>query len=567
MSLIRRKSNMLNHYKIYSIGFFSLLSSLAVAQDVKNEQKQSSEIEVIRPYKPILAEAVKLRRSPDLENLQAYRAKFDYQLISRKLETNVDIEKLEAQKLATVKEPTLHPYFLRAGLGNLNTMYAEGYFGNAKDEALQAATYFKHLNQSGSLLNQKESRSKVSLYGRSIGEKSTLNGRLNYERHGLYFYGVDPLQSNPSPEQQNFNFVELEGDLVKRFSQEVDAFNYAIKANFSLWSDKYNAKENLLSISSYFNKRSNNFNIGLGANAELGNNKDLNTSFANHIIRLNPHLQFKTNEVNITAGVNVVQELGDQSKTRIFPNIHADVELIPEYLQLFAVLKGDVERNSLKKFTDENPFLGPQIQVQNSVEKLNFSLGLKGSGGPGFGYKVRFYSREITDAAFFQNNILKSRVFQVIYDPGTLKNVGLEGEISIQVSDQLKWTGKVNFDDYKPATEEAAYYKPQLRVNSNLMYQITPKIGFQANVVIQDDIKAKQFTPNPSITNPNPSFAAYQVATLKGFVDLGLGATYKINNKFGAFVNVNNVFNTKYSKYLYYNVFGINAFGGISYSF
>ncbi|RZK48366.1 MAG: hypothetical protein EOO99_10235 [Pedobacter sp.] len=555
---------MLNTYKYSSILILGLLSQISVAQEVKNEQQQSSEIEVIRPYKPILAEAVKLRRSPDLDNLQAYRAKFDYLLINRKLETNVDIQKLEAQKLAAVKEAELHPYFLRAGIGNLSTLYAEGYFGTGKDEALQSAAYFKHINNSGQLLNQKESISQVSVYGRSIGENSTLNGRINFEKHGLYFYGIDPSQANPNPEKQNFNFIELEGDIVKRFSNAENAWNYAAKANFYLWNDKFDAKENVLTLSAYFNRRFDNLNVGIAANTEIGTSKDLNYSFSNNLLRLNPHLKFQTNGVNITAGINVVQEFGMNSKSRIFPAIHADFELIPDFLQIFAEVKGDVNRNSLKKLTDENPFLNRNIYIQNSVDKLTFSGGIKGTGGPGFGYKAKFYSKQINNFALFQNSVATTHMFDVIYDNGTLKNIGLEGEISVQVSDQLKWTGRVNFDDYKPETESFAYYKPQLSVNSNLLYQITPKIGFQANVVIQDDLKAKQWIGQP---DPLTNNIDYQIITLKGFVDLGVGATYKINNKFGAFLNINNVLNTKYSKYLYYNVNGINAFGGISYSF
>src|SRR5688572_30451207 len=40
----------------------------------------TEEIEVVRPYKPILAEAVKLRRSPDLNDVKTYKARFNYSL-------------------------------------------------------------------------------------------------------------------------------------------------------------------------------------------------------------------------------------------------------------------------------------------------------------------------------------------------------------------------------------------------------------------------------------------------------------------------------------------------------
>ena len=37
-------------------------------------------------------------------------------------------------------------------------------------------------------------------------------------------------------------------------------------------------------------------------------------------------------------------------------------------------------------------FLNSNIAIKNSVEKLSISGGIKGTGGPGFGYKARFYT-------------------------------------------------------------------------------------------------------------------------------------------------------------------------------
>ena len=67
----------------------------------QTEKTVSEEIEVIRPYKPVLAEAVKLRRSPDLNNIATYKAKFNYSLTDRKLELNSDIQKLQAQQVGS----------------------------------------------------------------------------------------------------------------------------------------------------------------------------------------------------------------------------------------------------------------------------------------------------------------------------------------------------------------------------------------------------------------------------------------------------------------------------------
>jgi hypothetical protein len=537
------------------------------------EKTVTEEIEVIRPYKPVLAEAVKLRRSPDLNNVATYKAKFNYAITDRKLELNSDIQKLQAQQLADERATALVNNYVKGGLGSLATLLAEAYVNIGRDEALQAGAFFRHFSQEGSLYKQNENWQQLNVFGRSIGERATLNGRVNYERHGLYFYGIDNLNPtlNPNPERQAFNFIELEGEAINKFTTDENALSYAAKVNAYLLKDQFNAKENLVTISGYLNKRISKFNLGLAAALEAGSTEDVNTSVSNHLLRLNPYLKLQANGVKITAGINFVQEFGDFSSSRIFPAVTADFTLIPDFLQIFGELKGDVNRNSLKTFSDENPFLNANIEFKNSIEKFSLSAGIKGTGGPGFGYKARFYSKKITDMPLFVNSFANFNKFDVIYDFGNMSLLGLEGEISVQVSDNLKWTGKLNIEDYKPAIEQESYFKPQLRINSNFLYTYNKKLSFNASVAIQDDSKAKIYTSNPLSTTgaypPIPDPTKEMLTTVKGFVDLGVGAEYKINSKFGVFAKANNILNTNYSRYLYYRTNGFNIFGGLSYSF
>ena len=528
----------------------------------------TEEIEVVRPYKPILAEAVKLRRSPDLNDVKTYKARFNYSLTDKRLELNSDIDKLYAQEVAAEKQQEIINNYVKGAFGSASTILGEAYVNMGRDEALQAGAFFRHFSQSGKLEGQKLNQQQLSVFGRSIGDKVTLSGRVNYERKGLNFYGydeADPLR-NTDPQRQAFNFIELEGEVVNKYTEDADALSYAAKINGYIWGDQFSAKENAVVINGYLNKRISSFNLGLAASGDFGSTKDELTNVSNNLFRVNPYIRLQTNGINITAGINFVYE-SLASKSRLFPAVTADFTLIPDYLQIFAEVKGDVNKTSMKDLTDENPFLNSNINIKNSVEKLTFSAGIKGTGGPGFGYKARVYRKEIEDMPLFVNNYTAFNKFDVIYDFGTMKLLGLEGEISVQVSDQLKWTGKLNLEDYKPAAETYSWFKPQLRITSNLDYKITDQIGFNASVVIQDASNAKVYTSAPASNYLIPDPTIEQIADVKGFVDLGIGASYKINNKFSAFAKANNLFNKKYSRYLYYPVIGVNVFGGISYSF
>jgi hypothetical protein len=559
---------------IYSSLFFLAAGLMtAQAQDKKADEKAvvNEEIEVVRPYKPILAEAVKLRRSPNLDDVKTYKAKLNYSILDRKLELNSDIQKLQAQALAEEKESILVNNYVKGAFGSLATLLGEAYFNTGKDEGLQVGGYFKHFSQEGKLNKQNSSNQQLSVFGRSILDQNTVSGRINFERNGTYFYGIDDTRPtlNPNPDKQALTTIELEGELVKNFTEDEDAFSYALKANGYIWNDKFSAKENYLSLNGYVNKRINSLNLGLAASTEFGNTKDALTSVGNNLLRLNPYIRLQVKGAKITAGINFVQEFGAYSSSKIFPAVTADFTLIPDYLQVFGEVKGDVNRNSLKGFTDENPWLNSNILVKNTVEKLSFSAGIKGTGGPGFGYKARIYVKQFDDMPLFVNNFTDFNKFDVIYDFGKTKLTGLEGEISIQVSDALKWTGKLNLDDWKPASETYSWFKPGLKVSSNFVYTYNKKLSFNAGVVIQDDVKAKVYTgaPVPASQYVIPNTNIELIETVKGYVDLGLGADYRINKKFSVFAKANNILNTNYSKYLYYQVNGFNIFGGLTYSF
>ncbi|RNL54449.1 porin family protein [Pedobacter jejuensis] len=563
----------LNKY-IYSTLFFLAAGLVNIqAQEKKQEEKAtvSEEIEVVRPYKPILAEAVKLRRSPNLDDVKTYKAKLNYSVTDRKLEINSDIQKLQAQALVDEKQTTLLNNYVKGGVGSLSTLLGEVYINMDRDPALQVGGYFKHFSQEGKLNKQNSSYQQFSLFGRSIMDENTVSGRINFERNGLYFYGInnDRPALNPNPEKQALTLFEAEGELLKNYKEDNDAFSYALKANGYVWNDKFSAKESYVTLNGYLNKRISSLNLGLGASTEFGNTKDLATSVGNNLLRLNPYIRLQVQGAKVTAGINLVQEFGAYSSTRIFPAITADLTLIPDYLQVFGEVKGDVTRNSMKSFTDENPWLNSNILIKNTVEKLSISAGVKGTGGPGFGYKARFYIKQVDDMPLFVNNFTDFNKFDVIYDSGKAKITGLEGEISVQVSDALKWTGKVNIDDYKPSSETYSWFKPGLKASSNFVYTYNKKLSFNAAVVVQDDVKAKIYTSAP--VNPLqyvfPNTAIESIVTVKGFVDLGLGADYRINNKFSVFAKANNILNSNYNRYLFYQVNGFNVFGGLTYSF
>lgn len=528
----------------------------------------TQEIDVVKAYKPILSEAVKLRRSPNLNDQRQYKATPKFNFFDNRVEVNTEIRKLDAQDYTSVTQAIPSQNFARLGVGNLNTLFGELYLNAKTNEKSQLGGYLKHFSQTGKLEKQNMSHQQVGVFGKAIQENSTISGGIDYDRRAFNFYGYDPENTNfnRNKEAQNFNYLHGNVGIASNFTTDEDAFNYALKADAYTFSDKFSAKENDVLISGYLNKRISKFNLGLNASVQSGNTTTGDVIFKSTLLKVNPYIKLQADYLTVNAGINLVQESSsNKNRFMIFPAINANLIIVPEYFELFGEVKGDINRNSLKDLTDRNPFLNSNLQMQNVVNNLSISAGIKGTAGPGFGYKVMAFRKTITEMPLFLNSMSTPEKFDLVYDFGKSNILGIQGDISVQLSDVLNWTASLQLNKYNLAQEQYAWALPNVQLTSNLKYQVTKDFTFEASLYTQGDTKAKTYThSNLEYANSVP---IEKINTVKGFVDLGVGASYQINTKFGAFLRVNNLLNTKYSQYLYYPNVGLNVFGGVSYSF
>ena len=527
--------------------------------DKKQETQKSNiteEIDVVRPYKPILAEAVKIRRNPVLDDNKPFKPTLTYTIIGKKLELNADIAQLKAQKLAEEQPDTLLNHYVKIGAGNFNTGVGEIYINNGKDEALQVGGFAKYNSQKGNLDKQQFSDQQASIFGKSILEKFAVSGRFNYDRKSTFLYGIDTLllTNSLTPSKQRYNIFDLEGELINNKTEDVNQFNYAAKINSYLFSNYYSARERSIALSGYVNKAFNKFNLGVATSVDLTGTKD-SINLKNNLFKINPYAKFKGNGFVLNVGLNLIQESGDKSRLNLLPAVSVEIPIAAEYAVLFGGISGDVMKTNFRDLSYENPYLNDKLEIRNSVETTNFYGGIKGNAGSGIGFKAMASYKSVDNLPLFVNNPTKINRFDLIYDGGTSHILGIDGELNLRASDVFSLTGKVQFTNYDLATEREAWFKPALKLSSNVNAQITKKLNLTGEVLFSGDSYAK----SPYVAN--------QTVILNGFVDMSTGAAYQINKKLGVFLNANNIFAKSYQQYLYYPKLGFNVFGGFNFSF
>jgi len=539
----------------------------------QNGGSLSEEIVITSAYKPLLADAVKIRRNPDLTDKTPYKAPLSYTMIDKRLEQNSEIKQLDAMKMPPIIDTVPYNNIVRVGLGNLKTTFAEGYFGNGQDQAMQVAGYVRHFAQSSSAYtNQKSNKEEIGVYGKNIGATNTLSGRIDYVNKGNYFFGYD--RDHPPAfldiAHQYFNTISAEGEIAKNYRDVDNDFTYALKLKGYAFGDRFKARENNLVLSGFLNQTINQFYTGLSASLDLSTQKDSLYSYNNSIVRLNPYIKFQGDNYKIDAGINIVDEFGFHGRFSLFPAAKLEFQVIPKYVRLFVEAKGDVNKSSLRDFYDYNPYLGQNLNIKNSVDKLDLSAGLKGTLAPGLGFKADVYHNTIKDMPLFVSNFNFAKGqnrFAVIYDNGTATVNGFNGELDYKVSGDVNLFGRVEFKTYKMASEEQPWNLPTFKLTAGTAININDKVKITGSLLLRGDASdrpnANAYKATYGVNLPTPVLTA----PISQFFDLSGSVEYKVTRQISVFGRVNNILNSTNQTWLYYPDYGFNIFGGASYSF
>ncbi|MBE7179012.1 MAG: hypothetical protein INR69_21595, partial [Mucilaginibacter polytrichastri] len=445
----------------------------------------SDEIVVVSAYKPSLADAVKIRRNPNLEDRIPVKAPQQYAVGDKRLEPSTDARMLESQPYRSPKEETPYRNYAKLGGGSLSTTYGEVYVNNIADQALELGAFAKHMAQQGDLTKQNTSNQELGVFGRYIFPQVALNGRVNYKGNTNFYYGYDarnpPVQFNP--ERQRFNTIELEGELTKNYQDVERDFVYGSKLNIYNFSNSFNNNETSGSIVGYANAVVNEFYAGANASLDFTSSKTGLETYANHIFRANPYLKFQGEKYKVDAGARLAMQFGTNTKIRIFPAARVEFQVVPKWVRIFGEVNGDINKSTLRGFSEENPFIGTDQLLRNSVEKLSISAGAKGAIAPGVGFKAFVFRKKVSDLPLITNNFSQGNKFNVIYDFGNSKISGFVGEIDAKISENVLLNGKAEYTSYDLATQREAWNLPNFKMTANARIQAAEKLAITGTLL------------------------------------------------------------------------------------
>jgi outer membrane receptor protein involved in Fe transport len=149
--------------------------------------------------------------------------------------------------------------------------------------------------------------------------------------------------------------------------------------------------------------------------------------------------------------------------------------------------------------------------------------------------------------------------FEAIYDDGNVLN--LHGEVSYQLREKLRIMIAGDYFDYKMKHEIRAWYKPQVKLSFAANYNLSDKIIVKADLFYLESQFAKTHV------NGDDSTGKIVAEELNNLFDVNIGGEYRYTKRLGFFLNLSNIMNARYLRYMNYPTQRFSLMGGLSYSF
>lgn len=528
-----------------------------------------------------------------------------YYLEPKQHQVSYNIENIKPARLKiTASGDKLYRGYLKAGAGAyLSPLLDFNYASKrSRDESwgFKGGTNGSFANIKG-MGNTKYSDLSIGGYYQKFFMDYDLWSELDYERNNYQFYGLDYQDS----QMYDFYGIDSNDSLMKEsfqeadslFKQNYDLFDLHIKLNslnIGRDSNKLRVKSwiDFHHLNSNYDLSENHFLIGAHSGWLILDEEFLGTfeldinsvnapetliinenniiqssnlrNRSSGIIRLNPHIYSRKNNLIVKAGLSIQANINDKAKFHIFPDLELSYSLFNNVFIPYGGWVGNVQRNTFNDIRLENPFISEDANLQNTIQKSNLFAGVRGSLSSKFTFNLSASFQKFDSMYFFTPDNISSygNKFQMTFD--NLSQTSFMGEITYQDSEKLKVSAKGEYFIYDPLNELFAWQKPEFLITLSALLDLSDKIIVKSDIYLVG--KRTVFSHHePQI------FSSFEdgkyVYNLNPLIDMNLSAEYRYNKKVSGFIQFNNFIGRKYQYWSNFPVQSINILGGVTFSF
>lgn len=540
----------------------------------------NEEITVVAPFDPIIPDAFKISSNPVIKDTLATVPTMIYSITPHLADVRPVIDPLPAVKLVAEPLSKLYRNYIRAGVGNYSTIYGELFMSSLRSKSYLTSAHLKHQSSAGNIQDHAtpdNSRQEADFTAIKYFDQHSLTGKAWFQRDGIHLYGYNPsdfpdTSITKDDIKQRYNTIGASVAFNSTY-KETDKLNHSFGFSYYHMAGLNDMKENNVQFTTTLDKRydllkiDNDQVLGITASYNFINQGNAKGYANSGILLLNPFIKAEYNEYSFMGGfkLNVASDTLT-TKGHIYLVAEAKLELIPDALKIYAGIDGGMERTTLQNITEKNLFISPVMPWDFVYDKFNIYGGFLSNISSSFNFNGSISSSTYDNYPFFMtdhSSYLKNS-FTLIYD--NLSVVKLKGELEFIKSEHINLSLNGAYFHYK-TNQEHAWYKPAYEFGFTGKYDMQNKIIITAKAEINGPVWAGIPYSNPLFNGVGPAPFIIESQKLKGWTDISLGAEYRFTKALAFWIDLNNLTNSKYNRWVNYRSYGINLLGGVSYSF
>ncbi len=544
---------------LISVTLFLFDSNISFAQGGLQQ-----DIEVETDYKPIVADAVKIKFEAQTPAIKPDTSEIKYEIPLKFLD--ITFRPVQPKPLAMPKEnwPDYMSSYIKLGFGNhttslIDAAYNDGNHPRNNDAfRINYGARFHHLSSNGGMEFQDFSENDVNVYTDLYPGSVKGSLSFDYNRDAINYYGFDSVFTDSLTKdsvQQYFNHYGFNAS-VKNSKKNDAEIDYGFTFHYGMLGDHFDNKENNLLLNLNATKKFENKHFITLNIREDHSSLNFSPDTTINLFTITPKYIYKTESWLLQGGVNLTW---DQSTFHVLPEIELQRSLASNYLIFYSGWKAFMMKNSYSTLVDDNPFVSSNLDFMNSRVEDRY-VGIKGTVLDNFSYNVKLGIKRVFDLPLFLNDFdeghdaVENAKFKVIYDPDASITT-IHTELAYNVNERLRFSILGNYNQY--ALEDSlnfrAWHLPQLEANFVASYNIGNKIILNLDV----------FGANGLYSKGEDAV----VHSIGGYVDVNFNATYVFNKNLSVFCSLNNIASQKYQRWYNYPRYGFTGIGGVKFTF
>lgn len=538
-------------YISFILLFFQLTPTNVLAQGDKSSKE---EINITSSFKPSIIKSSKIEFRPDAIARDTTRYAFSYEPV--KLSFNTPMSGFTIKPLAynaPVKEVEGDQLIAHLGYGNLKSPFGSISYASGK------ANQFLHVNadylsMKGKLPGQQHA---IGTLGASFKKRISENYQFkigsSIEDFNYRTFGFDK------------QFVNIrDEDLKQRFT------NFNLNASLhNIAGDEGKMKVNPVASFDYLTTNQNYHTVSasIGMHADFKWKKDF---------------LFKSSPMFSWMHVNAVQRSFVEDvfllqwpigATMIFQKWNLEVKALPVYFNRNVKVMPNVfvkynldegkwtpkggflstyEINSPFKMLMFNPFINPQLNLISPVYEQHYLFaGLDFQSKNGLSIDFQAGLTQHKNLPLFINSPPIGKDFMTIFE-SSLRTVDLKTNLTYTFNSNVSFSSNLKWTYFQ---RQAMYEKPF----GMIPFQWDLKTEWRPIEKLLLSFGSSFWTG---------SFANNSISTvkLKSAADLRINVKYNLNEKWGFWIDLNNIANIQYQRWNQYTAYGFNVLGGVRYA-